>query len=90
MDLVEYEQKIMSDLTAASKASVADYIAESVHFAKLHKWILLWILSGREINDCDALLEQIQTLLHTYQGSLTGVANEIRNLQVKLEKGTHC
>lgn len=89
MDLVEYEQKIVSDLTAASKASVADYIAESVHFAQLHKWILLWILRGREINDCDALLEQIQTLLHTYQSSLTGVANEIRNLQVVLEKRIH-
>ncbi|CBK19665.2 uncharacterized protein [Blastocystis hominis] len=29
VDLVEYEQKIVSDLTAASQASVADYIAES-------------------------------------------------------------
>ena len=85
MDLVEYEQKIVSDLTAASKASVADYIAESVHLAKLHKWILMRILRAREINDCDSLLDQIQTLLHTYQSSLTGVANEIRNLQVLSE-----
>ena len=71
VDLVEYEQRIETDLTAASKASVDDYIANSKHLAKLHK----------EIDLCDNLLEQIQEMLHTYQGDLSGVANEIRNLQ---------
>lgn len=37
VDLVEYGQKIESDLMAAAKGSVADYIAESTHLATLHK-----------------------------------------------------
>lgn len=36
----------------------------------------------REIDTCDALLAQMQELLHTYQHDLSGVANEIRSLQV--------
>lgn len=31
---------------------------------------------------CDALLAEIQELLHVYQKDLSGVANEIRSLQV--------
>lgn len=37
MDLVEYGRKIEDDLMAASKGSVADYIAESANLANLHK-----------------------------------------------------
>lgn len=33
---------------------------------------------------CDDLLAQIQDLLHVYQKDLSGVANEIRTLQVIL------
>lgn len=88
MDLVEYEQRIETDLTVASKASVDDYIANSKHLAKLHKLVFRWIFSSREIDLCDNLLEQIQEMLHTYQGDLSGVANEIRNLQVVLRNGT--
>ena len=36
----------------------------------------------REIDMCDSLLAQMQELLHTYQHDLSGVANEIRSLQV--------
>ena len=36
----------------------------------------------REIDLCDSLLDQMQELLHTYQHDLSGVANEIRSLQV--------
>ena len=38
----------------------------------------------REIDTCDALLAQMQELLHTYQHDLSGVANEIRSLQVSV------
>ena len=37
----------------------------------------------REIDLCASLLAQMQELLHTYQHDLSGVANEIRSLQVK-------
>lgn len=33
---------------------------------------------------CDALLAEMQDLLHTYQKDLSGVANEIRSLQVRV------
>lgn len=36
---------------------------------------------------CDDLLAQIQDLLHMYQKDLSGVANEIRTLQVLLLDG---
>lgn len=36
------------------------------------------------MNTCDALLVQMQELLHLYQKDLSGVANEIRTLQVDL------
>ncbi|KAK8797951.1 vacuolar protein sorting-associated protein [Blastocystis sp. subtype 4] len=71
VDLVEYGRKIEDDLMAASKGSVADYIAESANLANLHK----------DIDLCDSILLQIQDLLHVYQKDLSGVANEIRSLQ---------
>lgn len=37
---------------------------------------------NREIITCDTLLAQMQELLHIYQHDLSGVANEIRSLQV--------
>ena len=38
----------------------------------------------RDMNACVALLVQMQELLHLYQKDLSGVANEIRTLQVDL------
>ena len=40
--------------------------------------------TNRDMNACDALLVQMQELLHLYQKDLSGVANEIRTLQVDL------
>ena len=40
--------------------------------------------TNRDMNTCDALLVQMQELLHLYQKDLSGVANEIRTLQVDL------
>lgn len=41
----------------------------------------------RDMNSCDGLLAQMQELLHLYQKDLSGVANEIRTLQVRMEGG---
>lgn len=84
VDLVEYEQKIENDLSEASKGSVNDYISESTHLAQLHKSIKHLYFIYREIDTCDLLLSQMQDLLHMYQHNLSGVANEIRSLQVEL------
>ena len=59
-----------------------DYISESTHLAQLHKSYLHEIFMNREITTCDTLLAQMQELLHMYQHNLSGVANEIRSLQV--------
>ena len=39
-------------------------------------------MNSRDIDLCDSILSQIQDLLHLYQKDLSGVANEIRSLQV--------
>ena len=39
-------------------------------------------MNNRDIDLCDSILLQIQDLLHVYQKDLSGVANEIRSLQV--------
>lgn len=41
--------------------------------------------SSSTMDACDALLAEIQDLLHVYQKDLSGVANEIRTLQVRRE-----
>lgn len=41
--------------------------------------------SPSTMDACDALLAEIQDLLHVYQKDLSGVANEIRTLQVRRE-----
>ena len=87
VDLIEYGTKIETDLMSASKGSVADYISESAHLANLHTYVrmnLQLFYSCSTMDACDALLAEIQELLHVYQKDLSGVANEIRSLQVCL------
>ena len=46
-------------------------------------------ITSRDMNSCDGLLAQMQELLHLYQKDLSGVANEIRTLQVVARKAGH-
>ena len=46
-------------------------------------------ITSRDMNSCDGLLAQMQELLHLYQKDLSGVANEIRTLQVVDRKAGH-
>ena len=77
VDLVEYGQKIENDLRCGL------YRREHAP-CNSPQVISAVFVHGRSIDMCDDLLAQIQDLLHVYQKDLSGVANEIRILQVSL------
>ncbi|KAL6056094.1 Vacuolar sorting protein VPS52/suppressor of actin Sac2, variant 2 [Balamuthia mandrillaris] len=71
VDLREYTNSIERDLRKVERESVADYIAESSHFASLHK----------DINNCDEILQTMEKLLSGFQADLGNISTEIKFLQ---------
>ncbi|XP_047544641.1 vacuolar protein sorting-associated protein 52 homolog [Vanessa atalanta] len=70
-DLREYALQIDKSIKEAEKNSVADYLKESENIASLHN----------QIEDCDSILEKMESMLLVFQNDLGSISNEIISLQ---------
>ncbi|XP_026487433.2 vacuolar protein sorting-associated protein 52 homolog [Vanessa tameamea] len=70
-DLREYALHIDKSIKEAEKNSVADYLKESENIASLHN----------QIEDCDSILEKMESMLLVFQNDLGSISNEIISLQ---------
>nr|XP_026487433.1 vacuolar protein sorting-associated protein 52 homolog [Vanessa tameamea] len=70
-DLREYALQIDKSIKEAEKSSVADYLKESENIASLHN----------QIEDCDSILEKMESMLLVFQNDLGSISNEIISLQ---------
>ena len=71
VDLRHYSQEIERELAAVEAASITDYIGESKKIAQLHQ----------EMKRCDAILEQMEMMLGTFQQDLGSISSDIQILQ---------
>ena len=70
-DLRQYAKQIEAELFTAEASAVPEFVAQSGAVRELEG----------EIDQCDAVLQQMQDLLHGFQRDLGGISDEIRHLQ---------
>eukprot|EP01116_Phalansterium_solitarium_P008661 TRINITY_DN22605_c0_g1_i1.p1 TRINITY_DN22605_c0_g1~~TRINITY_DN22605_c0_g1_i1.p1 ORF type:complete len:838 (+),score=280.12 TRINITY_DN22605_c0_g1_i1:88-2601(+) len=70
-DLKEYTAKVGSDLETVQRELIGDYVGAGDELASLYT----------QINACDAVLEQLESLLSNYQTGIRNIGTEIKTLQ---------
>jgi hypothetical protein len=73
VDLREYSKDIEKELRQVEIESIEDYLKESERLADLHQ----------QLCQCDSVLEKMENMLQTFQGSLGNISEEIKTLQDK-------
>lgn len=71
VDLREYSKQIQLDLKRIEMESIDDYLEEAERLADLYV----------QLRTCDSVLEKMEQMLATFQGSLGDTAEEIKKLQ---------
>lgn len=72
-DLRQYSKQIEKELKEVENQSIDEYIKESQNIASLHN----------QINDCDSILERMESMLTNFQSVLSNISTEITTLQKK-------
>lgn len=72
-DLRQYSKQIEKELEEVENQSIDEYIKESQNIASLHN----------QINDCDNILERMESMLTNFQSVLSNISTEITTLQKK-------
>ncbi|GBP60900.1 Vacuolar protein sorting-associated protein 52 homolog [Eumeta japonica] len=70
-DLREYALQIDRGIKEAEKRSIEDYLKESENIGSLHN----------QLEDCDKILERMESMLIGFQNDLGSISNEIISLQ---------
>ncbi|PIA59635.1 hypothetical protein AQUCO_00400494v1 [Aquilegia coerulea] len=69
--LREYTKGVENDVRQVELDSIQDYIKESDNLVSLHD----------QIQDCDSILSQVETLLGAFQAEIGSISSEIKSLQ---------
>jgi hypothetical protein len=70
-DIAEYSKRVRKELLTVERESVLDYYNERDKFAELYI----------KMNACDEILAKLETLLSTFQESLSAITTQIQDMQ---------
>ena len=70
-DLRKHALDVEKALTDVERESIADYVAESESLAGLHQ----------QINDCDNVLDSMESMLRHFQSDLAAISTQVKYLQ---------